>query len=72
MLRQLLELPNPPKDVIMIDLDEAVMVGCAKHMKSVCGNFLDEGNRTGSNYKVVCGDAIQYMEKAIVRQQFFP
>ena len=55
----------------MIDLDEAVMVGCAKHMKSVCGNFLDEGNRTGSNYKVVCGDAIQYMEKAIVRQQFF-
>ena len=27
VLRQLLELPNPPKDVIMIDLDEAVMRG---------------------------------------------
>ena len=66
VLKELLELPNPPKNVIMIELDEAVMIGCAKHMKSVCGNFLDDGNRTGANYKVICGDAIQYMEEAIV------
>ena len=71
VLRQLLDLQNPPKDVTMIELDEAVMIGCAEHMRSVCGNFLDERNRMGSNYKVICGDALQYMEEAVVRQ-FFP
>ena len=65
-LKVLLELKTPPKYVTMIELDNDVMVGCAKHMKSVCGNFLDEGNRKGSNYEVICGDAIQYMEKAKV------
>ena len=65
-LKVLLELKTPPKHVTMIELDNDVMVGCAKHMKSVCGNFLDEGNRKGSNYEVICGDAIQYMEKAKV------
>ena len=50
----------------MIDLDDAVMIGCAKHMRSVAGNYMDDGNRKGSNYEVICGDAIEYMEKAKV------
>ena len=65
-LKVLLELKTPPKYVTMIELDNDVMVGCAKHMKSVCGNFLDEGNRKGSNYEVICGDAIQFMDNNII------
>ena len=66
VLKELLELKHPPKHVIMIELDNAVMVGCAKHMHSICGSYLDERNRKGSNYEVICGDAIEYMENAIV------
>ena len=65
-MKELLELEIPPKEVIMIELDEAVMVGCAKHMRSVCGNYLDKDSRKGVNYNVICGDAIQYMEEAVV------
>ena len=50
----------------MVELDNEVMIGCAKHMRSVCGHFLDEGNRKGSNYEVICGDALKYMERVIV------
>ena len=67
LLKELLELPQPPKQVIMIDLDDAVMVGCAEHMTSVSGSYMDKGKRKGSNYEVICGDAIEYMEKAKVR-----
>ena len=66
VLNELLQLKNPPKNVIMIELDNEVMIGCAKHMSSICGNYLDERNRKGSNYEVICGDAIEYMENAIV------
>ena len=66
VLKELLQLQRPPKNVTMIELDDAVMIGCAKHMKSVCGDFLNEGNRVGENYQVICGDAIQYMKEAIV------
>ena len=50
----------------MIDLDDAVMVGCSEHMRSVCGSYMDKGKRKGKNYEVICGDAIKYMEKAKV------
>ena len=50
----------------MIELDNDVMMGCAKYMKSVCGDYLNEENRKGSNYEVICGDALKYMEDAIV------
>ena len=66
LLKELLELPNPPNEVIMLDLDDAVMIGCAQHMRSVCGNYMDMGKRKGRNYEVICGDAIEYMEKAKV------
>ena len=66
MLKELLELEKPPKQVIMIDLDEAVMVGCSKHMRSVSGNYMDKDKRKGQNYEVICGDAILYMETAKV------
>ena len=66
LLKELLELPKPPNQVTMIDIDDVVMVGCAKHMRSVCGSYLDPGKRMGKNYEVICGDAIEYMEQAKV------
>ena len=66
VLKELLTLENPPNYVTMVELDEAVMTGCSKYMRSVCGKFLDEQYRLGSNYQVICGDAIQFMEKAKV------
>lgn len=66
VLKELLTLENPPNHVTMVELDEAVMTGCSKYMRSVCGKFLDEQYRLGSNYQVICGDAIQFMEKAKV------
>ena len=66
VLKELLELSHPPEYITMIELDNEVMTGCAKYMRSVCGNYLDEGNRKGSNYEVICGDALKYMENAIV------
>ena len=50
----------------MIDLDEEVMVGCSKHMRSVSSYYMDKDKRKGRNYEVICGDAIDYMEKAKV------
>ena len=66
MLKELLELEGPPNQVVMIDLDETVMVGCSKHMRSVSGHYMDKDKRKGQNYEVICGDAIVYMEKAKV------
>ena len=66
VLKELLELSHPPEYVTMIELDNEVMTGCAKYMRSVCGKYLDEENRKGSNYEVICGDALKYMENAIV------
>ena len=53
----------------MIELDNDVMIGCSKYMRSVCGDYLDEDNRKGTNYEVICGDALEYMENAIVSTQ---
>lgn len=66
LLKELLELPNPPKQVIMIELDDAVMIGCAEHMRSVAGSYMDKDKRKGPNYEVICGDATAFMEAAKV------
>ncbi|XP_076062239.1 spermine synthase [Oratosquilla oratoria] len=53
-------LKEDPAFVTMIDIDDAVMRSCKKHLKTVCGNVLD--NYNGSNYKVIVGDAIAFMK----------
>lgn len=55
-----------PKHVTMVDLDELVMEACSKHMRSVCGPYLDKDKRKAENYHVITGDAIQYMEDHMV------
>ena len=47
----------------MVDLDNLVMKACSTHMRSVCGSYLDADKRTGPNYKVITGDAIQFMQE---------
>ena len=64
LLKELLDLPSPPSHVTMIELDEAVMVGCSSYMEYVCGQHLDPEHRIGTGHKVICGDAIQFMEEA--------
>lgn len=44
-------LKENPKEVIMLEIDEVVMKACAKHMRSICGDVLD--NYSGPNYKVI-------------------
>lgn len=43
-------LKEQPKEVIMLEIDEVVMKACAKYMRSICGDVLD--NLTGPHYKV--------------------
>ncbi|CAL4173564.1 unnamed protein product, partial [Meganyctiphanes norvegica] len=52
-------LKEKPKFVTMIDIDDAVMRGCRKFMRSACGDCMD--NYDGQNYKIIVGDAIAYM-----------
>ncbi len=61
MLKELLELPRPPKMITMVELDDLVMVAAAEHLRNVCGSYLDKDNRRGSNYEVITGDAFKYM-----------
>ena len=51
----------------MVDLDEMVMEACSEHMRSVCGFYLDKDQRIGSNYTVMTGDAIKYMQEKQVK-----
>lgn len=65
LLKELLELEaGVPEHVLMLDIDDGVMTACSQHMRSVCGGYLDKGNRKGQNYEVVVTDAIKYMEEA--------
>lgn len=56
-------LKESPKFVTMIDIDDAVMRSCRKHLRSACGDCLD--NYDGPNYKVIVGDAIAHMQDYI-------
>ena len=53
MLKNILDLEKVdivPKEVVMVELDDLVMEACAKHMRSVCGNYLDPENRYIFNF----------------------
>lgn len=43
-------LKEQPKEVIMLEIDDVVMKACAKYMRSICDDVLD--NLSGPNYKV--------------------
>nr|XP_045608966.1 spermine synthase-like [Procambarus clarkii]XP_045608967.1 spermine synthase-like [Procambarus clarkii]XP_045608968.1 spermine synthase-like [Procambarus clarkii]XP_045608969.1 spermine synthase-like [Procambarus clarkii] len=62
-------LKEKPKYVTMIDIDDAVMESCRKHLKSACGTCLD--NYNGENYKIIVGDAISYMKEKVKEKKSF-
>ena len=59
LLKELLELENPPAHVTMVDIDEDVLIACSKHIPSVCGDYLEK--RRGQNFSVIVGDAMKAM-----------
>ncbi|CAG0888743.1 unnamed protein product [Cyprideis torosa] len=62
-------LKEKPKFVTMVDIDEVVMQQCRIHMRSVCGDVLD--NYETENYKIIVGDAIAKMQDYIKEGKTF-
>ncbi|XP_076255614.1 spermine synthase isoform X2 [Rhynchophorus ferrugineus] len=56
-------LKEKPKEVIMLEIDDVVMKACAKYMRSICGDVLD--NYSGANYKIIVGDCMKSLEQYI-------
>jgi len=52
-------LKERPKHVLMIDIDEAVMDSCRKHLRSACGDTLD--CYKADNYEIVVDDAFKHL-----------
>ncbi len=61
LLKELVELPDPPSHVTMVEIDGEVMSACSKHMRSVCGEYLEQ--RRGENFAVIEGDAFEEIKK---------
>ncbi|XP_018567415.1 spermine synthase isoform X1 [Anoplophora glabripennis] len=62
-------LKENPKEVIMLEIDDVVMKACAKHMRSVCGDVLD--NYSGPSYKIIVGDCMKSLEQYIKEDRKF-
>jgi len=52
-------LKEQPKHVLMIDIDEAVMDSCRKHLRAACGDVLD--NYKADNYEIIVDDAFKHL-----------
>lgn len=70
LLKELLELPQPPKFVTMVDIDDVVMDACTEFMPTVAGDYMRRGNRDGKNYKVIAGCAIKFLKEKLVGNTF--
>ncbi|KAJ8967008.1 hypothetical protein NQ314_003125 [Rhamnusium bicolor] len=62
-------LKEEPKEVIMLEIDEVVMKACAKYMRSICGEVLDDYE--GDNYKIIVGDCMKSLEQYITEGRKF-
>lgn len=56
-------LKEKPKFVTMLEIDESVMQACNIHLKSICGDVLEQ--RSGPNYEIIVGDCIATLAKYI-------
>ncbi|KAK6641817.1 hypothetical protein RUM44_013534 [Polyplax serrata] len=56
-------LKEQPKFVTMLELDEVVIKACGVHLRSSCGNCLD--NYKGDRYEIIVGDCFETLEKFI-------
>lgn len=62
-------LKENPKSVAMLEIDESVMVGCNKYMRSICGDVLE--HRSGDNYEIIVGDCMVTLNKYIKEGKTF-
>lgn len=67
VLREVLR--HSPKFVTMVEIDEAVVDLCRKHLRGVCGDVLD--SVTGDNYEIKIGDCIPIIRSYIDRGLLF-
>ncbi|XP_065882284.1 spermine synthase-like [Dysidea avara] len=58
-----------PSMVIMIEIDKIVMDAVKRHMRSVCGDVLDE--MKGDNYEIIIDDCIPVMKDFIKKGDVF-
>ncbi|XP_026466773.1 spermine synthase [Ctenocephalides felis] len=56
-------LKEKPKFVTMLEIDEMVMKACSKHLRSICGDVLDQ--MRGENYEIIVGDCLDTLKKFI-------
>ncbi|XP_013379057.1 spermine synthase [Lingula anatina] len=62
-------LKENPKHVTMAEVDEEVIKTCRTHLRSVCGDSMD--NFEGPNYKIIIGDGIQVMKESLEQEKKF-
>lgn len=56
-------LKEDPKFVTMLEIDDIVMKACSQHMRSICGDYLDQ--RKGKNYEIIVGDCVKALAHMI-------
>ncbi|XP_026328356.1 spermine synthase isoform X2 [Hyposmocoma kahamanoa] len=56
-------LKEKPKFVWMLEIDETVMNACNKHLRSICGDVLEQ--RKGHNYEIIVEDCMLTVNKFI-------
>lgn len=56
-------LKENPGHVTMIDIDDTVMQGCREHLRSACGQVLD--NYTTDKYEIIVGDCVKFMKNCV-------
>ncbi|KAL1131402.1 hypothetical protein AAG570_011019 [Ranatra chinensis] len=56
-------LKEKPKNVLMFELDDVVIRACREHMRSCCGDVLD--NLKGPNYEIIIGDCVKSLDEMI-------
>lgn len=62
-------LKEKPKFVTMVDIDEVVIDACKEHMRSACGDVMD--NYKGENYEIIVDDAFKYLAKYAEEKKTF-
>lgn len=62
-------LKYEPAFVLMAEIDEVVIKACRQHMRSVCGDTLD--NFEGLNYKIVIADCVNVLHECIQAGRLF-
>ncbi|KAL9969378.1 hypothetical protein ACROYT_G021587 [Oculina patagonica] len=62
-------LKQNPKSVVMVEIDESVINASRKHLRTICGDSLD--NLRGKNYEIIIDDCTQVMREFLKEKTMF-